>query len=303
MPGRKCSLCGGRLDRNNICTECGLDNNKSEKNYKISQGRKKGVRILLIVLVIFCVVKIFKGVVWDVVYRIETKTGMSESEDYEYDPYEFVERELSEDGEPAEYMLESGEYVVGVHIPEGRYRAEAADDFDTVQVDDYQNSIFLYAYAGKEEDDYFEDLRLYAGAHVTINAQDNRTITLTSENAQLSEMHGIENPLTESVEITDKKTWRAGKDLEAGVYDLEVMEGVGQLKLTVYRKDGEMYNSYFTSLDEEGQNVYRNLVIPEDAELSFNYSENVRVLLTPSELIDSSDYLRYYIYYLEEEEE
>ena len=34
----RCSLCGGKLDSNNICTECGLDNNKSEKHYHVNQS-------------------------------------------------------------------------------------------------------------------------------------------------------------------------------------------------------------------------------------------------------------------------
>lgn len=35
--GKTCSLCGGRLDEKNICTECGLDNSKNDKNY-VSTG-------------------------------------------------------------------------------------------------------------------------------------------------------------------------------------------------------------------------------------------------------------------------
>ena len=35
---KECSLCGGRLDSNNICVECGLDNSKSDANY-ISAGK------------------------------------------------------------------------------------------------------------------------------------------------------------------------------------------------------------------------------------------------------------------------
>ena len=46
-----------------------------------------------------------------------------------------------------------------VHIPEGRYTAEVQDDFDAVHVSDYQNIIYLYEYAGKEEECYLDDLR------------------------------------------------------------------------------------------------------------------------------------------------
>lgn len=38
----RCSLCGGKLDGNKICTECGLDNSKSEKNYHINQSSCDG---------------------------------------------------------------------------------------------------------------------------------------------------------------------------------------------------------------------------------------------------------------------
>ena len=38
MFGKRCTLCGGKLDSNNICMECGLDNNKSEQNYQINRS-------------------------------------------------------------------------------------------------------------------------------------------------------------------------------------------------------------------------------------------------------------------------
>ena len=38
MLGRRCSLCNGKLDSRNVCKECGLDNTKSDKYYKINQS-------------------------------------------------------------------------------------------------------------------------------------------------------------------------------------------------------------------------------------------------------------------------
>ena len=38
MFGGKCSLCNGKLDSRKICKECGLDNSKSEKYYKINRS-------------------------------------------------------------------------------------------------------------------------------------------------------------------------------------------------------------------------------------------------------------------------
>lgn len=39
MFGERCTLCGGKLDSRKICKECGLNNNKSEKNYKINRSQ------------------------------------------------------------------------------------------------------------------------------------------------------------------------------------------------------------------------------------------------------------------------
>lgn len=339
MLGRKCSLCGGDLDRNNICTECGLDNSKSDRNYKINQSscdgqplthvhdkpesyarpvrnetqkkyrqprnswedtsgrhRVKRMVIILIVLVAFGMAGVLKDVFWNIAYRVESEIGGSE-ETYEYepgDPYEYVERELSEEGETAEYALESGEYIVGVHIPEGRYTAEVQDDFDAVHVSDYQNVIYLYEYAGKEEECYLDDLRLYEGARVTIDADNENTVTLYTENAQLQTMHGMENPVTESVRISSGRTWRAGEDFDAGVYDLKLTGGSGSVSLTVYNEEGEDFEGRFFYLSENGSNVYRNLVIPKNSEINFDEGDSVRFTLTPSETIGSVNYLEYY---------
>ena len=43
MFGKRCSLCGGKLNSSGICTECGLDNNKSDKNYRINQSDCDGM--------------------------------------------------------------------------------------------------------------------------------------------------------------------------------------------------------------------------------------------------------------------
>ena len=39
MFGKRCTLCGGKLDSNGICKECGLDNKKNDKNYRVNQSK------------------------------------------------------------------------------------------------------------------------------------------------------------------------------------------------------------------------------------------------------------------------
>ena len=43
MFGKRCSLCGGKLNSSGICTECGLDNSKSDKNYRINRSDCDGM--------------------------------------------------------------------------------------------------------------------------------------------------------------------------------------------------------------------------------------------------------------------
>ena len=38
MLRRECTLCGGKLDSNDICRECGLDNKKTDAHYIINRS-------------------------------------------------------------------------------------------------------------------------------------------------------------------------------------------------------------------------------------------------------------------------
>ena len=164
----------------------------------------------------------------------------------------------------------------------------------------------MYEYAGKSEDNYLKDLRLYDGALVKIDTENGNTITLFTGNAQIENMHKMENPVTETVIIsgkTDGVAAKAGKDFPAGVYDLKATKGMGEVVITVYDNEGEEYENKYMYLVSGAQDGYRNLVLPENAEVSFQMPQSLELTLTPSEYISSSNYLKYYIYYLEGEDE
>lgn len=44
MAIERCSLCGGRLGSNGICTECGMDNTKNDKKYSLNKNLKLDFR-------------------------------------------------------------------------------------------------------------------------------------------------------------------------------------------------------------------------------------------------------------------
>ena len=341
MLGGKCSLCNGKLDSRKICKECGLDNSKSEKYYKINRSscddlplthvhedewqevksikkksappkmakyayqtseskktqskraeaddtKKKGV--LSIVAVLVALVPSILGI-------LGTFTDSYESEpDYSmeaiYDPYEYVEAELPEFGDICSYELESGQYVVGVHIAEGYYEATLFDESDSIEVTDNWNGIYLYQSMFDESDDYLDDLRLFDGAIVTVTSQD--AILLDTENGQTGEMPALsENFVTDRYRMYSYDEAEAGIDFEPGIYDLYTDADYCYLELTIYDEYGSQwdYRSFDLGIEGVHGSYFRNVVIPEGAVIS---CEDAGVELVPSEWIWTTDYMEHY---------
>ena len=373
MFGKRCSLCGGKLNSRGICTECGLDNSKSDKNYRINRSdcdgmplthvheekekyrpdrkadhreinhketnhkkrdygkqgyrmnesdmtgkkrrkhvqtpditnRRRPLKIVILAIIVITVLgNLYEEHKYDIEYAIgdavqdvfqdtgDQKTN--DTDETDYDHYQYVTREIPKEGESADYELTSGNYVAGVEIPEGIYTVTPKDDYDTVQIDDPENSIYLYEYTeGKK--DKIEDIRLYKGAHLTLNCK--TTVKLHTDNAQdveAMETAGQSNPLTESVDIKGQKTLTAGRDLEPGIYDLSRVSGAGNVDVIIYSDEQEEINSWSQCLSEDGIDgeTFHYLVIPENATLEV--SEDLKIRLTPSEEIASTDYYGFY---------
>ena len=373
MFGKRCSLCGGKLNSSGICTECGLDNSKSDKNYRINRSdcdgmplthvheekekyrpdrkadhreinhketnhkkrdygkqgyrmnesdmtgkkrrkhvqtpditnRRRPLKIVILAIIVIAVLgNLYEEHKYDIEYAVgdavqgvfqdtgDQKTN--DTDETDYDHYQYVTREIPKEGESADYELASGNYVAGVEIPEGIYTVTPKDDYDTVQIDDPENSIYLYEYTeGKK--DKIEDIRLYKGAHLTLNCK--TTVKLHTDNAQdveAMETAGQSNPLTESVDIKGQKTLTAGRVLEPGIYDLSRVSGAGNVDVIIYSDEQEEINSWSQGLSEDGIDgeTFHYLVIPENATLEV--SEDLKIRLTPSEQIASTDYYGFY---------
>ena len=373
MFGKRCSLCGGKLNSRGICTECGLDNSKSDKNYRINRSdcdgmplthvhgekekhrpdrkadhreinhketnhkkrdygkqgyrmnesdmtgkkrrkhvqtpditnRRRPLKIVILAIIVITVLgNLYEEHKYDIEYAIgdavqdvfqdtgDQKTN--DTDETDYDHYQYVTREIPKEGESADYELASGNYVAGVEIPEGIYTVTPQDDYDTVQIDDPENSIYLYEYTeGKK--DKIKDIRLYRGAHLTLNCR--TTVKLHTDNAQdveAMETAGQSNPLTESVDIKGQKTLTAGRDLEPGIYDLSRVSGAGNVDVIIYSDEQEEINSWSQCLSEDGIDgeTFHYLVIPENA--TMEVSEDLKIRLTPSEQIASTDYYGFY---------
>lgn len=373
MFGKRCSLCGGKLNSRGICTECGLDNSKSDKNYRINRSdcdgmplthvheekekhrpdrkadhreinhketnhkkrdygkqgyrmnesdmtgkkrrkhvqtpditnRRRPLKIVILAIIVIAVLgNLYEEHKYDIEYAVgdavqgvfqdtgDQKTN--DTDETDYDHYQYVTREIPKEGESADYELASGNYVAGVEIPEGIYTVTPQDDYDTVQIDDPENSIYLYEYTeGKK--DKIKDIRLYKGAHLTLNCR--TTVKLHTDNAQdveAMETAGQSNPLTESMDIKGQKTLTAGRDLEPGIYDLSRVSGAGNVDVIIYSDEQEEINSWSQGLSEDGIDgeTFHYLVIPENA--TMEVPEDLKIRLTPSEQIASTDYYGFY---------
>lgn len=344
MFGRRCTLCGGKLDSHNICTECGLDNNKSEKNYRINQsscdnlplthvhtetyqeprreeprrtapkssaakerqprpqrqqiytGQKKrsGCMTCVVVLIVAVVILVLVGLLAGRVFESGTEYG---SYSVETDPYAYVEEELPETGESVEFELPSGRYIVGLHIPSGKYAADPKGEYDSIQVRDSDQGIYLYEYRGDtaSKESFLNDLRLYPGAVVTISAR--TPVPFTSDNAQTEELKaGMDNPLTQTVEVGEDQMLEAGLDFEPGTYDIQVTSGSGSVNIAVPDETGETWGETYLSMGGDygsDGTLYQNYIFPEGS--TIHCDEGIRVTLTPSKMIQSENYYEDYM--------
>ena len=385
----RCSLCGGKLDSNNICTECGLDNNKSEKHYHVNQSscdgqplthvhtkseyysgsadrdtrrksgagaggagraaseaertqsgtgrsqagrtqsrggaqrtwgtrgrsgyyntytaqegrarRVRGKKIAIVIIILVVLIAVVPPLLGEYISQKEYESNSyssydySYSDDYEYDPYAYVTREIPAEVESYSQQFSQGDYVVGVHIPEGTYVADSSgEDYISLSVDDSENGIYLYESLDADTTQV-DDIRLYTGAVVTVSGDG--YLTLSADNAQTGQMGGQANPLTESVSIRGGQTVTAGDDFPAGVYDIRAAYGYGSPEITVYDEDGNELQTLYIWISDSSvtESSYLNAVLPEGTVI-VNADEDLDLELTPSQTIGSEDYMSYYQY-------
>lgn len=351
---RECSLCGGKLDSNNICKECGLDNNKCDANYVINKSscdnlplthvheeknstrrdkknkqndrttsgkyvrrdvsysqktvqkpKRKKNRVLskaAVIIIICSIAAEIVSIIPDMFEEIggsgleEITNAFQDDSEYDYnldyDPYGYVTREIPVEGEEYMTSLGMGEYIVGVHIPEGIYTCSTDGDYASISVEDDENSIWLYEWIDESQPEVI-DIRLYNGAIVEISGD--TWMKMTTSNAQLNDMFFADNPLgTEKVLVSNGA--EAGEDFKAGVYDISAEAGYGSISVEIYDENGESLQGRYIWLDADydEEKTYKNLVLPENAVISWDAEMNLEVSLTPSAVIKDTDYLEYY---------
>lgn len=214
----------------------------------------------------------------------------------EYDPYEYLEKELAETGISYQTVLTAGNYIVGVDIPEGQYQAIVLKNQGSLSVSDYENGIYLSEYLDDSDVTQMEDIRLFEGAKLSISGA--LEAELITENAKSDQLPTLQaNPLTDTVSLAPGK-YVAGENFPAGTYNLLAVEGYGSIDLMYLDEDGEEYyqDCYYMNADDQEYDPaeVKNVVIPEGYILVV---DEITVELQPSERILNEDYASYYNYY------
>lgn len=218
----------------------------------------------------------------------------------DYDPYQYVTRDLSTEGDEYSIELEPGEYVIGLHLPEGNYHVFQVEGSGDVSVKNYENYIHLWQPIGTEEeyDELVEwiDVRLYQGAILEVNG--NLRVRLTTNCAQSSSMIAMQaNPLAQTISLKQGVPMTAGEDFPAGVYDFKSGGEWSSISYKVplhtdYEEEGLNYLNNTKWISAEGRDaVYRNVVLPEGTVVC---AEEADAILSPSDQIESEDYDSYY---------
>lgn len=312
MRRRRCSLCGGKLVKNR-CVECGLDNAQNDERYKNRVNKSvcddkpmthvheevkpnvtqkmdiaKGITLFL---TIGSLALGAWGTIKDAVFEPEFEGWQEEAVYEDQDPYEFVTRELLEDGEIYEIVLEPGNYQVGVHIPEGTYLAVPEEGYEEyINLRDEQNGIYYFIDFGDYEGAVWEqdDVRLYDGANLEVPTR--MKVKLYSENAQISQMHGTENSITQEVMIQGNAM--AGREFEPGMYDISFVPEEDEQdeygKVTYTPSIEDMENGIFDGtiyFDEYwGAETFHNVWLPEGTTVVVEGLKEIK--LTPSIIVE-----------------
>lgn len=211
----------------------------------------------------------------------------------DYDPYEYVTREIPEDGTAYQVTLSDGFYQVGIHIPEGVYHVELAGERADLHIGDTENIIYDTVWFG-EEAEYEEvteadDVRLYNGAEISITG--GGSLLFTTDNAQPFTQETSANPLTESF-ILKEGVSIAGENIPAGMYDIIFAKDDEYISFGLDLSYPNEYSEYLWASNSSGEpeERIRNVIIPDGTELTLDGGP---VELVPSEGYFEADFADY----------
>lgn len=272
----------------------------SRTNAKPERKRIPGI-LIIIIIAVFTVIPVLGGIGTALSDAFSTLT-YSESNSDDWDPYAYVTREIPETGEAYETVISAGIYQVGVHIPEGIYNADLMAGNGSLNVSDYENSIYDYTYFDTDEE-YGGvvsqgDIRLYNGASVKVDS--NVLIHLTTSNAQPLTQEPYSSTLSDVISLTEGEYLAGNTEVPEGIYDISVndpdRDHSGYASITLTYPNGE--SDYFwvdsasdaVSADGYSSEGIKNIIIPDSTQISIEYGT---IVLHPGNACFDVDYDTY----------
>lgn len=196
------------------------------------------------------------------------------------DHYKDVLYELEEEGEEYQTKLMSGNYVVGVDIPIGIYKVNIINGTGIIDIENQTQGVFISSEMSLDSD-IFEDayksisnVRLYDNTIIKVVGIE---VELISENAKTSLLRDKTQNIEELNEVNLSSVYEIGKDIKAGVYDIQYIEGFGNV-ITEGLDNGGIDADFIEG--EELSKVYKNIELVEGTKLIVN---GVKIKLIPSD--------------------
>lgn len=325
--GKRCRLCGGKL-RNGICTECGMDNRKTDEKYSRhaeknasaehiheaehttaeKKTKSNSVRNQFVskkqtqhsevknIKVIFYGAAVLLVLAALFLSKDNSEADLELNTEVQEEVFDMsVENAEQEVQFPViaqwENTLESGLYVVGVDIPAGEYTITAPPGsiFQTYNNPQYEDEHVSFGKAPSGIEEV-KNIPLYEGTLVRVSGSNMRFFSWDAEVENLTER--VENPLTNQVQIIGKAV--AGRDFAAGTYDIEAV-GEKEGTFTYSYKDKIQMSIWLKPMQTEGNLYtsvyYRNVVLPEGTQID---TGDMTVMLVPSKGIVSEDSASFY---------
>lgn len=196
------------------------------------------------------------------------------------DHYKDVLYELEEEGEEYQTKLMSGNYVVGVDIPIGTYKVNIINGTGIIDIENQTQGVFISSEMSLDSD-IFEDayksisnVRLYDNTIIKVVGIE---VELISENAKTSLLRDKTQNIEELNEVNLSSVYEIGKDIKAGVYNIQYIEGFGNV-ITEGLDNGGIDADFIEG--EELSKVYKNIELVEGTKLIVN---GVKIKLIPSD--------------------
>lgn len=304
--GKRCSLCGGKLDRQKRCTECGLDNTKNDEMYKhLANQSNCENRPLTHVHSHKKVTEEDKRIEVRYTRPVQNaKTGNIRKQKKPAGCSKVigimvllfgvlpgllsgvfgVVREVVQEEESWVAHLEPGIYDVGVHIPSAEYRMEIdGEGYGYIEVGEYVEGEYYgrdFYYLDDTETTGVEDILLEEHDLLLISPGMRVHAYTTDEVGDTETQEG--NPLTESVDVSGNAI--AGEDFQAGVYDIvyepDPENEYGEVGIYIWNEEKGVviYNTELYFDNFIGETTYHNVVLPKGSEIVVTGLKNITLV-------------------------